>query len=85
MCSSDLVKKAYPGAILIMLLPPSVEELRARLIGRGSESCEKIEERLSRMDYELSKKTLYDYTVVNDNLEECVEKVLNIIRREGKK
>lgn len=79
------VKKAYPGAILIMLLPPSVEELRARLIGRGSESREKIEERLSRMDYELSKKTLYDYTVVNDNLEECVEKVLNIIRREGKK
>ncbi len=76
------VKKSHPEAILIMLLPPSVEELRSRLIGRGTENREEIEERLSRMDYELSKKDEYDYAVVNDNLDECVKTVLNIINKE---
>lgn len=79
------VKKSYPGAILIMLTPPSVEELRARLAGRGTESPEKIEERIRRMEYELSKKHLYDYVLVNDELEKCVKDVLNIIEKEGKK
>lgn len=76
------VKKSHPEAVLIMLLPPSVEELRSRLIKRGSESAAKIEERISRMDYELSKKDSYDYCVINDDLDETVGKIERIIQNE---
>ncbi len=80
------VKKAHPEAILIMIAPPNEQELRARLKKRGSESDEKIEERIKRMDYELSKKHLYDYVVINDNLDDAVEEIANIIsRRKGEK
>jgi guanylate kinase len=77
-------KKVYPQALLILLLPPSREELVKRLRGRGSESEEKIQERLARYDYELSKKDSYDYIVVNDNLERAVKEIEHIIaKRKG--
>ena len=75
------VKKSHPEALLIMILPPSVEELRSRLKGRGSESSEKIEERIKRLDYELSKKHLYDYVVINDDLSRAVAEIEDIIKR----
>lgn len=75
------VKKAYPQALLIFLLPPDENELRARLKKRGSESDEIIEERIKRMEYEISKKDGYDYAIVNDNLDECVKNIEEIIRR----
>ena len=62
-----------------MIAPPNEGELISRLEKRGSESREKIRERVKRMDYELSKKNLYDYTVVNDDLEEAVKEIRNII------
>lgn len=74
------VKKAHPEALLIMILPPSANELFARLKGRGSESDEKIAERVKRMEYEISKKLLYDYTVINDDLNTAVEEINNIIK-----
>ena len=73
------VKRAHPEALLIMIAPPNEGELISRLEKRGSESREKIRERVKRMDYELSKKNLYDYTVVNDDLEEAVKEIRNII------
>ena len=73
-------KKAYPEALLIMIVPPSLEELKARLVKRGVEHGSSIEERLRRMDYELSKESEYDYTVVNDDLDRAVEEVENIIK-----
>ena len=73
------VKKAHPEALLIMIAPPSEEELIKRLKRRGTESDEKIAERVSRMNYELSKSGEYDCTVVNDDLEEAVLKVEEII------
>ncbi len=73
------VKKSYPEALLIMIVPPDADELRARLKKRGTESAEKIEERISRMNYELSKKDMYDYTVVNDDLERAVAEAEKII------
>lgn len=76
------VKTAHPGAVLIMILPPDEKELRARLEKRGTESKEKIEERLKRTDYELSKKNLYDYTVINDDLNTAVAEIENIINKE---
>lgn len=76
------VKAAYPQAVLIMLLPPDRKELEKRLIHRGSESAEKIAERVQRMDYELSKRQYYDYTVINDDLNECVARIKEIIKKE---
>ncbi len=73
------VKKAYPECILVMVVPPSLEELKRRLSGRGSETAEQIENRLSRIEYEYSKKDLYDYIVVNDDLERAISEVEAII------
>ena len=53
-------KKAFPECVLVMIVPPSEEELKRRLKGRNSETDEEIERRLSRMEYELSKKDEYD-------------------------
>ena len=74
------VKKSYPDAILIMIAPPSTDELKARLVGRGTESAEDIAERLARLEYELSQSDKYDYTVINDNLSGAVEEIENIIK-----
>lgn len=74
------VKESYPDAILIMILPPDVDALRSRLIGRGTESPHEIERRISRMEYELSKKDLYDYAIVNDNLDDCVNRLNNLFK-----
>ena len=76
------VKKSHPEALLIMVAPPNKEELRRRLSGRGSEKAEKIEERLSRMEYELAQADKYDYTVINDDLKVAVAEIENIIKRE---
>lgn len=78
------VKKSHPQALLIMVVPPDEEELRNRLIKRGTESADVIERRISRMAYELSKKSEYDYVVVNDKLGECVEEIENIIKTSKK-
>ena len=74
------VKDSYPQAILIMIAPPSTAELRARLIGRGTESDADIAERLARLDYELSQSDKYDYTVINDDLQRAVDEIEQIIK-----
>ena len=74
------VKESYPEAILIMIAPPGMEELKSRLVGRGTESAEDIEERLARLDYELSQGDKYDYTVVNDDLERAIGEIEQIIK-----
>lgn len=76
------VKKVHPEIVLIMIVPPNKEELKRRLSGRGSENAEKIEKRLSRMEYELAQADKYDYTVINDNLDVAVTEIENIIKRE---
>ncbi len=76
------VKKNYPEAVLIMLLPPSRDEIKRRLIKRSTESEEKINLRMQRIDYELSFGNLYDYTVVNGDLEDAIEEVRKIINKE---
>ena len=73
-------KKSYPEAILIMIVPPSMTELKSRLIGRGTENEEKIEKRMSRIEYELSKTDKYDYTVINDDLQRAVGEIEDIIK-----
>lgn len=73
-------KKSHPQALLIMVLPPSFEELKARLIGRGTESPDKVEKRLARFEYELSQKDKYDYAVINDDLDRAVNEIEEIIK-----
>ena len=74
------VKKNFPEAQLILVVPPSLDELRKRLIGRNTETEEKINIRLQRIEYELSKKDEYDFVVVNDKLYDAVEEIEKIIK-----
>ena len=72
-------KKTFPECVLVMVVPPSVEELKRRLSGRGSETDAQIENRLARMEYELSHKDEYDYVIVNDDLEKAIADLSRII------
>ncbi len=73
------VKKNYPEAITIMLVPPSLKTLKSRLIGRGTESAEAIERRLAEAKTELSYAPKYDFIVVNDDLEVAIGQCRQII------
>lgn len=72
-------KKEFPECILVMVAPPSLEELRRRLKGRNSETDEQIEDRLSRLQYELSHADIYDYVIVNENVDEAIQQLEDII------
>ena len=74
------VKAADPDAVLIFILPPSYEELRRRLVGRQSETPEQVEKRLSDAAGQLAFAYIYDYLVINDDLDQAVEAVAEIIR-----
>ena len=75
-------KKAIPESVLIMIAPPSVEELKRRLVGRGTETDDDIENRLSRLEYELAQRDKYDYVIVNDDLEQAIGQIENILDAE---
>lgn len=72
-------KKAFPQCRLVMIAPPSLEELEKRLRGRGSETDEEIRGRLSRLEYELSQRDKYDYVIVNDDLERAICALSDVI------
>ncbi len=73
------VKKSMPDAVLVMVVPPDMDTLYSRLHGRGTESEEAIADRMARIEYEYSKVPLYDYTVVNDSLDEAVAEIIKIL------
>ena len=79
------VKENFKNTILIMILPPSLEEVENRLRKRNTETEEKIKLRMGRIKYELEKQSLYDYAVVNDDLSEAVKKIEKIIKEEKNK
>jgi guanylate kinase len=66
-------------ACSIFIMPPSVEELERRLRGRGTDSEEVIQKRIAKAEFELSKSEAFDYTVVNDVLDEAVAEATQII------
>jgi guanylate kinase len=74
------IKRIYPESTLIFLLPPSIEELRARLLGRGTESAEAVERRLERAKEEMAHAGEYDFTVVNREVDACAEEIYRILR-----
>lgn len=79
------VKKAYPDAVLVMLLPPSFAVQEARLRGRGTETEEKIRERLARTREEVPCITDYDYVIYNHDgrAEDAVADIRAIVRAES--
>lgn len=73
------VRAQRPDAVLIFIAPPSFEELERRLRGRGDTPPEQIEVRLARAKWEMEQSEKYDYIVINDQVETCVEALLKII------
>lgn len=74
------VKKQYPDALLLFVMPPSAAELRNRLVGRGTETPEVIEKRMHRAVEEAEGIENYEYLVVNDDLDSCVRQLHEIIK-----
>jgi guanylate kinase len=76
------VKARFPQGVYIYILPPSLEELAKRIKKRGTDSMEVINKRLGCVQEELKVLPNYDYAVINDRLEQAVEKVAAIITAE---
>ena len=74
-----MVRKRRPDATLIFIAPPSMEELLRRLVGRGDTSAEQVKVRQERAQWEMDQSVHYDYVVVNDQVETCVDEILKII------
>lgn len=77
------VKEKFPDGIFIYILPPSLVELRNRIVSRGRESIEIIEQRLKSASSEMSYIEEYDYYIINDDIKEAVNKLECIIEAEG--
>lgn len=69
------VKKVYPDALLVFLLPPSIDALTERLSGRGSEAEAVIEQRMEIAKQELAQVGSYDISIVNDDIDRCTEEL----------
>lgn len=76
------VKEKNPETLLVFVTPPTVEELKKRLEGRGTEKADVIASRLSRAAEEAEGMDAYDYILVNDKLDECVERLHALIQSE---
>ena len=73
------VKQADPNALLVFIMPPSVEELERRLRGRGDTPEDQIQLRMERAIWEMDQREWYDHVVVNDDAERCADEILKII------
>lgn len=73
------VRKNRPDATLIFIAPPSLTELERRLRGRGDTPEDQIQLRLDRAKWEMDQSNWYDYVVINDQVDACAGKILNII------
>ena len=79
------VKEKFPDTLLLFITPPTIAELKRRLISRGTESMEVIEGRLLRAREEAKGMDRYDYLIMNDELDTCVEEVHRIIEGERRR
>jgi len=79
------VMEKCPDCVSIYVLPPSVEELEKRIVGRGTDSKEVIEKRLESAKKEMSYANKYKYNVTNRNIEECAKEITEIIKKEMSK
>jgi guanylate kinase len=76
------VREKMPEAVQVFIAPPSRETLRARLVGRGTDSPEAVERRLETADAELAAQPEFKHVVVNDRLEDAVDELVAIVESE---
>ena len=76
------IREKFPDTLLVFVCPPSMDELKRRLVGRGTETEEVINGRLKRAVEESKGMEKYDYLLINDDLEECVDTLHETIRCE---
>jgi len=76
------VRRAMPDAVAVFIAPPSPEALRARLVGRGTDTPEQVDERLRTAERELEAQTEFSHVVVNDRLEDATDELERIVRDE---
>ena len=80
---AENLKKLYPDdCVTIFIDPPSIEDLKSRLIGRKSETPETLARRLAEIEFERSRMDGYDHLVINDVATDCADKILEIIKAE---
>ena len=79
------VKEKFPETLLLFVTPPSAAELKRRLEGRGTETPEVIASRMKRAREEAEYMDRYDYLIINDDLNECVEEMHQIIQGEHRR
>ncbi|HZM71327.1 MAG TPA: guanylate kinase [Candidatus Cryosericum sp.] len=73
------IRRAIPESVLVFILPPGRQDLKARLEGRGSETKESLQRRLDLAKAEIEKAGLYDYLIVNDDLEAAYERLRAVV------
>lgn len=78
---AKIIKEKYPNAILIFIMPPSIEILKKRLTDRNTETIEKINERINKAKYEINNSKYYDYIVVNEDINKTVLEIENILEQ----
>ena len=74
------VRQAIPEALAVFIAPPSLEGLRTRLVGRGTDSAEQVDERLRTAEAELEAQPEFAHVVVNDRLEQATRELVEIVR-----
>lgn len=79
------VKEKFPDTMLLFVTPPTAAELKNRLVGRGTETMDVIEERMNRVKEEAEGMEEYDYLIINDDLEDCVREMHSIIQGEHRR
>jgi guanylate kinase len=77
------IKTAYPDAVTIFVVPPTFRELERRLHSRGTETPEQKQKRLDQARVEIRARTMFEYLVVNDDLDQATMALIHIIRAEG--
>ncbi|MGY6088861.1 guanylate kinase [Avibacterium paragallinarum] len=76
------IRRKVPTVKSIFILPPSVEELERRLVGRGQDSAEVIADRMAKATSEMSHYDEYDYVIINDDFEQAIADLQHILRAE---
>ncbi len=74
------MREALPDAVAVFIAPPSRDALRARLVGRGTDAPDQVDERLRTADRELESHHEFGHVVVNDRLEQATEELAAIVR-----
>ena len=79
---AEQIREKHDGAVLIFIVPPSLNELKKRLVKRGTETAEQANNRLAKAEKELGLMQSYNYVVINDDVDVAARKVIDIINVE---